>query len=290
MATLVHRFAQELERNTGLPSRAMVLTRLVVALGNDDVDLTDLSDIIKQDPAMSGGILKVANSAAAAGKREVLSISEALLRVGLAQTGRLALAMSLYNMIPHRGLGGHLGDFWMHSLGTATAASVVVRRALPDASGTDEESAYLVGLFHDIGLIALAGHFPADYERVAEAARQAERPFFAMEREVLGTDHGELGALMADRWKLPKIAASLIRSHHGLDGVDTPFPLVQYVLRVAEQVCRQAQLGDLAEGWQEAMDTEAMTALGLAPETVSDIIWEVRGETEKAESLLALAR
>lgn len=290
MPTLVERFVQDLERVSDLPSKPQVLMRLVSALGRDGVSLGEIAGIIRQDPALASQVLKIANSAAFAPRTEILSVSEGVMRIGLSQTRRLALALSLYNMVPRPGFFAHQQAFWLHSLGTAHAAALIVRRGDAHLDAFDEEEMFLLGLFHDVGLIALAGYYPQEHDAVKRFAQRSELPYYAAEISVLGTDHGELGAILATYWGLPGAAVEVIRTHHRLEAVPPALRQTVQILQVAEFLCQGAGIADLGEGWTAGIDGTVFEELGLSPGSASDLIWEVRGETERMEAVLAVAR
>jgi HD-like signal output (HDOD) protein len=291
MATLVDRFAQEIARSTSLPARPEVLNRLIGALRSADaVSLPEFAGIIRQDPALSGGLLKMANAAVYGGHGEIFSIPEALLRIGLAQTGRLALALSLYNMLPRSSRrAANARDFWLHSLGTATAASVIVCRMPKLASIVSEEEAFLLGLFHDVGLLALAGYYDDEYRAARRVAQESERPYYAVEAEVLGTDHGTLGALIAHSWGLPALAVEAIRVHHAPGDIAPELRCRVEVVQLAETVCLQAGLGDLAEGDRTGAGVVIVGGEEINPEVIDAIVCEAREETKRSDALLVLA-
>ena len=289
MVTLLERFTHDMTRSGSLPTRPEVLTRLIGVLGGDlNVSLVELARVIRQDPAIAGGVLKIANSAAYGSRREIFSIDEALLRIGLQQTGRLALALSLHSMIPRSSLGPDPQEYWRHLLGAATAASVVVRTQPGLAGGIDEESAYLLGLFHDVGLLVLAGQYEREYTTAREAARASEQPYHVVEPEVLGTDHGELGALIAMSWGLPDVVVETIRVHHSAASGD---PRVRHrveLVQLAESICVCAGLGDLAE--RHALDgIWTLDGIQIPPDDVDRMIARAREETERSEQLLQVA-
>src|SRR3712207_8921203 len=45
---------------------------------------------------------------------------------------------------------------------------------------------------------------PEQIRQVCEAARSSERPFFEIEREIMGVDHQQLGQALAEHWKFPR--------------------------------------------------------------------------------------
>jgi putative nucleotidyltransferase with HDIG domain len=76
-----------------------------------------------------------------------------------------------------------------------------------------EESAFLTGLLHDIGKIALDRCFPEDYAPVV-AAIQEGRVGYEVEKELLGLTHAEVGAMVAVNWSFADILVEVIRDHH----------------------------------------------------------------------------
>lgn len=290
MVTLLDRFTRELAQNASLPARPEILNRLIGVLGGgDDVSLIDLASVIHQDAALSGGVLKIANAAAYGAQRRILSIPEALLRIGLRQTGRLALALSLHNMIPRACAGTSPREFWMHCLGTATAASVIVRQKPGLAADVDDESAFLLGLFHDVGLLALAGRYDREYTTARRAADMARRPYHEVEPDVLGTDHGALGALIVETWGLPKLAVEAIRWHHAADVSPEVRRRVE-LIQLAEAICVRGGLGDLAEGDHHPDDWRwTVGGSEIGPEDIDQFVEEAREETDRSEALLSLA-
>src|SRR5262249_15902488 len=155
---------------------------------------------------------------------------------------------------PRTGCATNPQQFWLHSLGTANAAAIVMRRMPELCDDLEPEGAFLLGLFHDVGLLALAGHYEPEYRAIRRTAAQSGRPYWAVEPEWggervgLGTDHGVLGGLIAHSWGLPPLAVEAIRAHHGSSDVAPEIARRAGVVQLAEAVSLQAGLGDLDEG------------------------------------------
>jgi len=76
-----------------------------------------------------------------------------------------------------------------------------------------QEPAYLAGLLHDIGKIALDQCFEDDYGPVVEAIA-AGGVCLDVERALLGVTHAEVGAMVAVQWNFPEPLVAAIRDHH----------------------------------------------------------------------------
>ena len=287
--SLYDQFVRDLARSASLPSRPQVLGHLVAALGSEDAGLREIAHLVRQDPVLAGRVMRVANSAAYAARRELLAVEDALMRIGLAHTRRLVLALALQNMVASPGLLAHQRAFWEHSLGVAHAAEVVIRHAAP-IPGVDEEAGYLLGLFHDVGLLALAGRYPEALAEVERFGERSELPYYAAEASALGTHHGALGAVLGRHWNLPDLAIDVIRGHHGLEPVDHALAPVLQVLQMAECLSDQAGVAGPGEGWLAPIDPLGLDSLGLRAEGLEDLVWEIRGAIELTSGALGYAR
>ena len=104
---------------------------------------------------------------------------------------------------------------WRHAVATALSAQMMAR-----SRGHDAEAAYVGGLLHDVGRLVLAAHFPAPFSAtLAHVTSHGEAPL-DVERELLGLDHAEVGAMVAAHWRLPTRLVEAIAHHHELDGGD----------------------------------------------------------------------
>jgi len=192
-----------------LPATAATLLMMVA---DPDVEIEALALVIERDPPLSARLLGVANSAFYAPPQPVVTIKEAIVRVlGLHMVRNMALGMALAGGLntaacPRFDLIG----YWVMALGTADLASGMARAAtLPDAP--DPDTAYMVGLLHNLGELLLVHLRPAEMDEALR--RQGEDPASRLvehERAVIGMDHWAAGAFLARHWQLPPIIAASI--------------------------------------------------------------------------------
>src|SRR6202011_1332907 len=96
--------------------------KLLQLLGNKDVSVLEVSQLLKTDPGFSTEMLTMANSAALGTSHRIRTIDKAVVLLGLDRTRGLATKTALDGMI--RGLGGSptIQNCWRHSLATALIA------------------------------------------------------------------------------------------------------------------------------------------------------------------------
>jgi putative nucleotidyltransferase with HDIG domain len=293
MPLLAERFARDLEGLNDLPAMPPAVAQLIAAVESPDVSLPEVGEIIRTDPALAAQILRVANSAAYAGRAPARTIREALLRLGLKEVRRLAVVLSLYNAAGKQVKVVDHDTFWKHSLAVASAAEIIARQVrVPGGAGlgpNDGETLFLAGLFHDLGLLALASYYPVEYASVRRSIEDSDLTFCAAEMELLMTDHGELGAQLAAHWRLPPPAVAVIRAHHRAELAPPELSVAVLALRAAESACRRAGIADLNEGHVVELDG-GIPELGLAADAIDGIVEETRVEAARAAAMLSVMR
>ena len=161
------------------------------------------------DAALASKVLSLVNSAYFALPRPVSSISRAVTFLGFTAVRAVALSIGANQVFRPVFEPQDWEEFWVHSVATSETARLVshaVRIGSPD-------DAQAAGLFHDLARFLLPIYFPEEAADLIRAGDGLGDP--VREREILGTDHGVLGALLVARWKLPRSVVSGVRHHHG---------------------------------------------------------------------------
>lgn len=285
MPTLTERFLADIDGLGDLPSLSPVLSRLIATLGRTDASVHEVAGIIRRDPVLAARVLRAANSAAYAGRSPVLSIRDALLRLGLVRVRRLALLASLYEAVPGPRAAGE--NFWHHSVGVAHGAEIIARWAKEGPPDADPEVAFVTGLLHDIGLLVLESHYPREAAAVMAHADSERVPLHVAEFRVLQADHGELGGLLAAHWAMPEPIWQAIRAHHRPALAPAAHRWSAYAVHLADVLVSREGIAGLREGSAEAVDPATLDVLGLDETAVADIVGETRTEVRKALTALA---
>lgn len=213
------RVRQRVRTLPSLPASVMALGR---AVADERCSVDRVLGILAQDPGLSATLLRLANSVAYSRDGRVMDLRNAVLRLGFDAIHQMGQAAAVLRAI--RG-GEHLDplQLWQHSVAVG-----LVARGLCVLAGRerDRETAYLAGLLHDIGKIALDHCFPEDYGPVVEALGAGLTSLEA-ERALLGVTHAEVGAMVARQWRFPDPIAAAIHDHHAEGGLDFLAGLVQ---------------------------------------------------------------
>lgn len=198
-----------------LPSPPQTLLTLLELCQSDDVGLADIADLIGADPALAGKVLSVAHSAAYhRADARALTLLQATNTLGTALIKVLVISESVFQTFnDFRQIGGtDLRQFWKHSLSVAVLARELAQRQDPALA----EEAYLAGLLHDVGRLALLAAVPEHYQPLFGSGD--EDNLCDREQHTLDISHAEAGAWLLERWHLsPAIADSVL--HHHQDAI-----------------------------------------------------------------------
>ena len=172
-------------------------------------------------------------------------MSRALQVLGLNSVKTLALGFSLAGNLkksPEKGFD-HVA-YWRRSAYTATAARILSRRA----GLVQQEEAFIGGLLQDMGMVALSQALGEEYAAVLEKADGDHAALRDHEREALGLDHAEVGAALAESWKLPPVLVAPIRHHEAPDDADPELLTLVRSVSLGNRVADIFLLGAEAEG------------------------------------------
>ena len=201
------------QRVKTLPSMPTTVLALGKAVGDDRCTVDRILGILRQDPALSAALLRLSNSVMYVRDDRVMDLRSAVLRLGFEAIFNLGQSAAIIRSI--RG-GSHLDPLrlWQHSVAVGLVAKGICGLV---GQPRLQESAYLAGLLHDIGKIALDQCFSEEYGPVVDAMA-AGAVCLEAERSILGVCHAQVGAMVAVQWNFPEPMVAAIRDHHNPGG------------------------------------------------------------------------
>ena len=204
------RFA-ELKTTGKLPSPSGVAMAVIELCRRETISVEDIGRAVRADPALSGRLIKFANSALHGTRRPVVSVPDAVRMVGVSTVRQLVLGFSLLGQ--YRDGMCRVFDyqrFWSHSLAMAIAADALaqgVRCASP-------EETFSCGLLAGVGRLALATLYPSEVDELVSIRPAPDAAVMAaLERDRFATDHNELTAALLEDWHLPRVFIEAVYHH-----------------------------------------------------------------------------
>ncbi|MEQ9411610.1 MAG: HDOD domain-containing protein [Fuerstiella sp.] len=141
-----------------LPVLPDVAVQLLKLTGDVNCELKDIVDLFKRDQSLTGHLLKIANSARYSSGQTVMSVQQAVARLGLLRVREVVMLISCQSRVFNvAGFEQDVRESFERSLATAAFAQEIAR-----VRRLNVEDAFLCGLLHDIGrpmlLQALSDH------------------------------------------------------------------------------------------------------------------------------------
>ncbi len=287
MPYIFPRLKDIISRGDDLPTLPTIVLQLHRVLDNPNAGAADVAEVIEQDPALTARLLRAVNSAAFhRGGDPVTSVQNAVARLGVAQVRSVCLVLAVV-----KAFGGRQGRldhrvFWAHSATVAGLASQLWDR-VGTARHITPEDAYVVGLLHDVGLLVIDQHFHDDLSEVIAVRGASDEALWPLEEEHLGLDHGAVAGLLLGRWALPTFVVDAV-SHHNHPG-DAPAEVAQLakVVAAAEAMCWEAEVGLVLEGRPLTPATALLSAIGVPPREVDDLLAGTMAIHSKASGFLS---
>jgi HD-like signal output (HDOD) protein/signal transduction histidine kinase len=216
-----------------LPAMPQILIKLIEHLQADDAGMPELAALIAKDAAMTSKILTVANSSAYHRNQRTVGLEQSLVSLGTDMIKTLVISESVFqtfNSFPHSG-STDLRGFWKGSLTTA----VIARDIAKQMEYPHVEEAYLAGLLHNVGRLALLATAPKEY--AFNFTARDDEDLCAVEQRTLQITHSEAGAWLIERWNLDSFLADSVLYHHEpISRLEAAHPLIRMV-RLAHLLC-----------------------------------------------------
>ena len=200
-----------------LPPFPAIAHRILALASQENVSTRQVGDLVKLDPSFSAELLRFANSALFGARREVTSLSHAIVLLGMDRVKSMATFVALHNMVRSSVRIQALRKVWIHSLVTAFIAEEAAR-----AAKIARDTSYTTGLLHNLGTLGLMSAYPAEYTRMLEVSNDFGFDLLQTERDLFEIDHCAAGAYLAQDWNFPDELAAAIATHHDEPVVGDP--------------------------------------------------------------------
>ncbi len=198
-----------LEEHQELSSLPQTMAEVLRIVQDEKSSARDLANVLMKDPALAAKMLRLANSPYFGAGRQITSITQAVMILGLRATTALALSASIYDLTGKWQSSIERVRFWRHSLSVAITAREIATLCRYECA----EEAFVCGLLHDIGLLVLEKSFPDRFARIWQQAQSGEN-IIVVEEHHWGTNHARIGQFLLEQWQLPTSFCEAVGHHH----------------------------------------------------------------------------
>lgn len=191
--------------------------------------IQEVVELISLDPRMAAGILNVVNSARYSSGFVIEDLSQAIARLGVSDIRVMMVALNFKSMV-HESVEIDKKAFLEHGL-----VSAFVAKQLAPVFKIEPNSAFMMGLLHEIGLFILATYHRDAFLKMSAQSMGKQTRLIAAEREVYGVDHASVGARLIKHWHFSNEVVMGILGHHAPIRLDREYQKYGYLTQLSEK-------------------------------------------------------
>lgn len=238
-------FAEKFRQIGNIPTLPQAATRALAIANDPKCSVGDFSKVIEADPALATSLLKLVNSSFYAGNTKISNLTTAITRLGLRETQNLILAVSVRSVFRWMPKDQQMerDRLWRHSGLTGVLCRQINEKLGFDFGGEE----FAAGLAHDLGRIMLAVGYPDVFCKLTDKKTIDETTLIVEEETLLGFNHADLGAWLADMWNLPAELTEAIQFHHQPDKAPT-HAMLSSIVCLAEEMANYMEMTRSVEG------------------------------------------
>lgn len=178
--------------------------RVIDACEREDGDMRQLAEIVRRDPALSAQFLRVANSPAFGARSPIVSLPQALARLGTSQTRQIAVLVTCKaGVFACASRKEQAQRLCVHAVATALWSQEIAR-----LRRINVEESFLCGLLENVAM-------PALWQLAADIEKSDDAGYLESDIDAhIARLHDVVGSDIAKRWGLPARVVAAIRLHH----------------------------------------------------------------------------
>ncbi len=258
---------QLIDEQVDLPSPPAIAIQILNAVQQENSSMQELARIISADPALTGKLLKVANSGFFARPNEITCVDRALSVLGTNVTKNIALSFVI--AAEFRGEKQANFDFeyfWRRSVTTAVATELLAAQLM-----LDNKDFFVTALLHDIGVMLMYLCKGDEYVQLLQQRKKNGSQLIALEQQHFGFDHQQLGFTLTSEWGLPEAITLPICYHHDPAAAPSEYTRMAEILRIADLLAAVYTEADTCEKVRLLQD-EMAQQFDLEPNRIRELL------------------
>ncbi|MDY6972033.1 MAG: HDOD domain-containing protein [Thermodesulfobacteriota bacterium] len=260
-----------------------VANRILSLADDPDCPMSELSELILYDQALTANLLRICNSAHFGLSERIESVHHAVVFLGLSQVIDLVLlAGSAKNLkLEQKGYGLHEGELWRNSV-----SSALIARELADKKGSkNNHLIFTAALLKDIGKVILSRYVSDSFESIYGLVSTQGLSFREAEKEVLGIDHAEVGAMVGETWKFSSRMVEIIRNHH-MSEESKYSDFETSIVHLSDMLCMMMGIGVGSDGLAYRFHRGVVDHLGFTDRDMQGIMSDFADKMHQVEEIM----
>ncbi|NMA95988.1 MAG: HDOD domain-containing protein [Clostridiales bacterium] len=241
-----------------IPALPDVVLKVMQLTEDPDSTPHDIESVVLKDQGITTRVLRLANSAYYGYPRRISTISEATILLGFQTIRSITLSAAVNKVLMREipGYGMKKGSLWRHS----QAVAIIARHISRQNRMKDTEEVYVAGLLHDIGKVIMGHYIEKAYSEVLDMVIDSNMTFLDAEEKVLGFNHAQVGAKVAEKWNLPESLVEAIAYHHIPQEANIA-PKMTCIVHISDAIAMMMGIGLGVDGMAYSISDYAMKTL-----------------------------
>lgn len=224
---------KKLQAIANLPPIPSVAQKVILAMNNPNLNADEIAEMISEDPGLSARVISAANTAFFTGQREVFSVVDAIVRLGVSRVQVITTSILVGLRFKTNACKSFdVEKYWSDAINLAMCASKMAKHVPFEAPA---EAAYICGLLHNIGVLICAYLFPKEMEQVfSEHNNNPQISVDQLQFDLMGFSASEAGADVVSRWGLPDAVTEVVSNIHN-DNYEGEYPVLIKLMRFCRE-------------------------------------------------------
>lgn len=199
-------------RIEGLSPVARIGEKIMEIGSNPESSLSELVEVVRYDQGMTANLLRICNSSYFGLSKKIVSLNQAVSFLGMDRVVSFVMMGNCSDNLRHAQPGYDLneGELWRYSVSSALMSQGLAEKR----NLNDIPLIFTSALLKDLGKVVLNSYVKDSAEAISRAVENRGLSFIEAEREVIGIDHAEIGARVAEKWNFSPAMVNIIRNHH----------------------------------------------------------------------------
>lgn len=263
---------QLIARVEEVPAFPQTVIRIMELLKEPRSAAIDIEREIMKDQGLTTKVLKMANSAFYSGRRQIKTVVDATVLLGFDTVQAIVLASTVGKVMGKelKGYSYERNALWRQSQVSAIMARAIAKKA----KYPNPDIAYTAGLLKDVGKVILDEYVNESYREILDMISTQTISYVSAERDVLGFDHGQVGAKIVDKWNLATELVEAIEHHHDPFKTFMNLELVS-IVHISDGLVMMMGLHEGIDTLAHEFFSDAVKLLNLTEQDLNEIMVQV---------------
>ncbi len=258
----------------------VTIQKIIDLTKDPHTELHELVSVLERDQAMVSKLLRLANSTYYGFSKQIKTISHAVVCLGYNNVKNLAFAASTSPLFKNSVISYALekGALYKHSYAVAVCSRLIAKQT----KYPNPEEVYLIGLLHDVGKMVLDQYAKEKFLDVIRLFKTGNLTFLQAEEQVLGFNHGEIGAKVAQMWNLSDELIESVKYHHHPQNASAG-NLAVHMVHIADVVVEMMGIGLGYDGLNYELNASSTQLLKISDSDIENLIVYTMDELKNDE-------